>query len=53
MFVGKVKSLPLEWSRVAGSTQVGLSLALRSGVKVTDSDKVSSLLLYNSDFGCK
>jgi hypothetical protein len=53
MFVDKVKSLPLEWSRVAGSNQVGLSLALRSGVKVTDSNKVSSLLLYNSDYGCK
>ncbi len=51
IFVGKARSLPLGWSLVWSSTQVGFGLAHR--VEVSVSDKHTSLLQYRTNYGRK
>jgi hypothetical protein len=51
LFVGKDRSLPLDWNLTRGSTKVGSSLACKvwTNVEVNGSGKHSSLLLYGRD----
>jgi hypothetical protein len=53
VFVVTARSLPLEWSPVRGSTQVGSYLGNKfwTRVEVTDSVKCSSLLRYRIHYG--
>jgi hypothetical protein len=48
-------SLPLKWSLVRSSTEVGASLSWKyyTRVEMTDSNKHSSLLHYGINYRCK